>query len=195
MKEDATRRVWGLFDETGFFPSLCRHGFVLTVMDMVKSGELAKYGFAITNHLVRVFTDMGFNLGLGYDMGCKYGKQVQAHPILGPLAHKQGFYSLVGAFHSHTHNRACQLDHLTKYVEGVGCEDLEGCESFFSKSNALASSMRYSTIFHHQQSITTYLKHTDTYATYQGHCKCSSHRSGAIFLMYTFSSPLARKQI
>lgn len=40
MKEDVTARAWGMYDETGIFPALCRHGFVLVVVDMVKSGEL-----------------------------------------------------------------------------------------------------------------------------------------------------------
>ncbi|KAJ7891745.1 hypothetical protein B0H13DRAFT_1625863, partial [Mycena leptocephala] len=48
------------------------------------------------------------------------------------------------------------------YVDGVGLEDLEGCESFFSKSNALAAITRYATRFHRQQAITIYLKNTDT---------------------------------
>ncbi|KAJ7243703.1 hypothetical protein C8J57DRAFT_1438524 [Mycena rebaudengoi] len=170
MKEDVVGRAWGMFDETGFFPSLCRHGFVLIVADMVMSGELygGKYGFAITNHLIRIFAEMGLSLGLGYDIGCKFGKQIQVHPILGPLARSHAFRALVGAWHGHAHNCRCQLDHLAKYVEGVGREDLEGCESFFSKSNALAASTRYSTAFHRKQAITTYLKHTDTFDTYQG---------------------------
>jgi hypothetical protein len=40
MKEDVTARAYGMYDETGFLPALCRHGFVLKVVDMVKSGEL-----------------------------------------------------------------------------------------------------------------------------------------------------------
>jgi hypothetical protein len=40
MKEDVTSCAYGMYDETGFFPCLCRHGFVLIVVDMVKSGEL-----------------------------------------------------------------------------------------------------------------------------------------------------------
>jgi hypothetical protein len=54
------------------------------------------------------------------------------------------------------------------YVEGVGLEALETCESFFSKSNALAATTRYASRFHRQQAITTYLKHADTFDTYQG---------------------------
>jgi hypothetical protein len=40
MKEDITRKMWGIFDETGIFLALCRHGFSLVIADMVRSGEL-----------------------------------------------------------------------------------------------------------------------------------------------------------
>jgi hypothetical protein len=40
MKEDVTARSYGMYDETGFFPTLCRHGFIFKVVDMVKSREL-----------------------------------------------------------------------------------------------------------------------------------------------------------
>jgi hypothetical protein len=40
MKEDVTARTYGMYNETGFFPCLCRHSFLLVAVDMVKSGEL-----------------------------------------------------------------------------------------------------------------------------------------------------------
>jgi hypothetical protein len=40
MINDVTSKMWGIFDETGIFLSLCRHGFVMMVTDMVRSGEL-----------------------------------------------------------------------------------------------------------------------------------------------------------
>lgn len=40
MSKEATERAWGIFDETGIFLCLCRHGFVLAVLDMIRSGEL-----------------------------------------------------------------------------------------------------------------------------------------------------------
>lgn len=40
MTEELTSKMWGIFDETGVFLALCRHGFVLLVADMIKSGEL-----------------------------------------------------------------------------------------------------------------------------------------------------------
>ncbi|KAJ7065959.1 hypothetical protein B0H15DRAFT_807633 [Mycena belliarum] len=40
MKEHVTSKAWGMYEETGVFLSLCRHGFVLLIADMVRSGEL-----------------------------------------------------------------------------------------------------------------------------------------------------------
>ncbi|KAJ7866709.1 hypothetical protein B0H13DRAFT_2236793 [Mycena leptocephala] len=124
MKEDVTARAWGMYNETGIFPALCRHGFILVVVDMVKSGELAKYPFAVTAHLLRVLGEMAM---------------CHCHPVLGKLAAENSLRMLVGAFHGHGHGRYCQTKNLTTYVSGVGLESLEGCESYFSKSNALAS--------------------------------------------------------
>jgi hypothetical protein len=90
------------------------------------------------------------------------------HPALKDLACNKNFRALVGAFHGHGHNRLCGLDNLMTYVEGVRLEALETCESFFSKSNALAATTRYASRFHRRQAITTYLKHADTFNTYQG---------------------------
>jgi hypothetical protein len=40
MKTELTSKMWGVFEETGLFLALCRHGFVLLLEDMVHSGEL-----------------------------------------------------------------------------------------------------------------------------------------------------------
>ncbi|KAJ7885489.1 hypothetical protein B0H14DRAFT_3082271 [Mycena olivaceomarginata] len=162
LKEDMTSQMWGIFDETGVFLALCRHGFVLLLADMVRSGELAKYLLAIVDALLDAF---GPNIGGGYDIGCSFGKTINKSP-LGKKAQTNSFRCLVGSFHGHAHNRLCQLSFLATYVPGMGLEDLEGCERFFSKSNALARSTRYASIFHRRQTITTYLAHTDVYDTY-----------------------------
>ncbi|KAJ7915783.1 hypothetical protein B0H13DRAFT_2231808 [Mycena leptocephala] len=164
MRENITSRAYGMYDETGIFPALCRHGFVLVIVDMVKSGEMAKYPFAITAHLLRVLGEHAE----GYDIGCRYGKMVRMHPALSSLAADNNFRALVGSFHGHAHCRRCQLKFLAMYVKGMGLEDLEECESFFSKSNALTSTTRYASAFHRQQAITTYLAHSDTANAYQG---------------------------
>lgn len=40
MRNELTAKMWGVFHETGLFLALCRHGFVLMLADMVRSGEL-----------------------------------------------------------------------------------------------------------------------------------------------------------
>jgi len=74
---------------------------------------------------------------------------------------------LVGSFHGHAHNHLCQTNFLVTYVKGMGLKDLEGCECFFSKSNALASSICYASIFHQKQKIVEYMKHIDQFETSQ----------------------------
>ena len=37
---DSTKRMWAIFDEAGLFASACRHGLILWLVDMVRSGEL-----------------------------------------------------------------------------------------------------------------------------------------------------------
>ena len=122
----------------------------------------AKYPLAMTNTLLQAF---GSRMGIGYDIGCKFGSTI-SKSRLGALADELSLRLLVRAFHGHAHQRLCQLSHLTTYTKGLGLEDLEGCERFFSKSNALASSTRYATAFHRQQSIMEYLHHTDTFETF-----------------------------
>ncbi|KAJ7835428.1 hypothetical protein B0H13DRAFT_2240085 [Mycena leptocephala] len=145
MSEELTSRMWGIFDETGIFLCLCRHGFVLLVADMVRSGELAKYGLAITDALLDAF---GPDLGEGYDIGCEFETTIKNSPI-GDKARRLNLRALVGAFHGHA---------ITVY--------LEGCERFFSKSNALSRSTRYASVSHRRQSIATYMAHVDNFETY-----------------------------
>ncbi|KAJ7143092.1 hypothetical protein C8R43DRAFT_954234 [Mycena crocata] len=174
MVNDVTSKMWGIFDETGIFLALCRHGFVLVLADMIRSGELAKYPLAVVKELLDVF---GLDIGAGYDVGCHFGATV-ANSDLGDLAREKNLRCLVGSFHGHAHNRLCQLSFLATYVEGMGLEDLEGCERYFSRSNGLAKSCRYANRFHRQQEITTYAKHFDSFETYANLSKflCTNYR-------------------
>ncbi|KAF7377629.1 hypothetical protein MSAN_00185700 [Mycena sanguinolenta] len=148
LKEDMTSRMWGVFNETGVFLALCRHGFVLLLADMVRSGELVKYPLAVVEALLDMF---GPDVGDGYNIGCGFGKTLKKSP-LSKRAEELNFRTL--------------LPFLAMYVPGMGLEDLEGCERFFSKSNALARSTRYASVFHRRQAIATYLAHSDVYDAY-----------------------------
>ncbi|KAJ7872320.1 hypothetical protein B0H14DRAFT_3083643 [Mycena olivaceomarginata] len=180
MINDVTSKMWGIFDETGIFLALCRHGFVLVIADMIKSGELAKYPLAVVKELLDAF---GMKLGAGYDVGCHFQATV-ANSELADEAKEKKLKCLVGSFHGHAHNRLCQLRFLATYVEGMGLEDLEGCERFFSRSNGLAKSCRYASRFHRQQEITTYAKHFDSFETYANLSKflCNNYRQALTIL-------------
>ena len=168
MKTTLTSKMWGVFEETGLFLALCRHGFVLMMADMVRSGELSKYALAVVQKMMETF---GADLGLGYDIGCRFRTTLDNSP-LGPKARENNHRCLVGAFHGHAHNRLCQSQNLATYVTGLGLEDLEGNERFFSKSNSLASSTRHASTFHRRQAIANYAAYTDTFETYQNLSMC-----------------------
>ncbi|KAJ7439623.1 hypothetical protein B0H11DRAFT_1751794 [Mycena galericulata] len=162
LSETITSKMWGIFDETGVFISLCRHGFMLVLADMVRSGELAEYPLAIVDALLEAY---GPKIGNAYDINCGFETTVKNSP-LGPKALKYDLKWLIGAFHGHAHNRLCQLHYLANYVHGMGLEDMEGCERWFSGANALARSTRYATVFHRKQAIRTYTAHHDTFEVY-----------------------------
>lgn len=58
MSKEVSSRMWGVFDETGIFICLCRHGYVLTVADMVRSGEQCVVAF-----LYKYFILLNLNKG------------------------------------------------------------------------------------------------------------------------------------
>ncbi|KAJ7257434.1 hypothetical protein C8J57DRAFT_1235150 [Mycena rebaudengoi] len=103
--------------------------------------------------------------GVGYDIGCGFGTTARNSP-LGQKAKDLKMKTLVGAFHGHAHNRLCQLEYLANYVPGMGLEDLQGCERLFSKSNFLARSVQYASIFHRKQTIVSYMSHHDDFESY-----------------------------
>ncbi|KAJ3746941.1 hypothetical protein EV360DRAFT_76388, partial [Lentinula raphanica] len=94
LSESSTAKMWGVFEETGIFLSLCRHGFVLLIADMVRSGELAKYPLAIVNRLLDVF---GKDLGIGYDIGCGFKATIKKTPLQ-PKAKELGYTSWLERF-------------------------------------------------------------------------------------------------
>ena len=161
MVHNMLSRTWGIFDEMGMFVSICRHGFILIVADMVRSGELAKYPLAVVEYLLDHLPPC---IGGGYDCGCKFGTTLDRSP-LGALAREKGFRSLVGLFHGHAHNQLCQIQNLGTYVEGQGLEDLEGCERLFAKTNELAGTFRYGSSFHRRQVLQLYFEHLDSVDT------------------------------
>ena len=123
----------------------------------------AKYPLAVVEALLDAFGD---RIGCGYNIGCQFGNTLCLSEI-GKRATEQGFRCLVGLFYGHAHNCLCQLMFLATYVLGLGLEDLEGCERFFSKSNTLATTLRYMSVFHRRQDIARYIQHHNTFEVSQ----------------------------
>ncbi|KAG2137739.1 hypothetical protein BD769DRAFT_1291575, partial [Suillus cothurnatus] len=138
-----------VFEQTGIFISACRHGMIQTLVEMRRSGELAKYALATTNKVLDVY---GSNGVTGYDIGCSYQKTVDASSI-SVKAHSNHHRFIVNSFHGHAHNRRCQLRFHPLYQHGLGLEDLETCERVFSASNAVAPVIRHASYFHWLQFI------------------------------------------
>ncbi|KAH9952824.1 hypothetical protein BGW80DRAFT_1186765, partial [Lactifluus volemus] len=108
-----------------------------------------KYPLAMVDKLMEVH---GGNIACGYDIGCSFSKTLSSSS-LGPRAAELCFRLVVGSFHGHAHNRACQLDWHPHHVTGMGRADFEGCERIFASSNALAPGTRHASSFHRHQAI------------------------------------------
>ncbi|KAF8874791.1 hypothetical protein BD779DRAFT_1421837, partial [Infundibulicybe gibba] len=146
---EARKKMHALFAVAGIFLAVCRHGHVLAICDMIRSGELMKYPLAIVNRLFNVY---GANIGLGYDIMCAFIKTL-SRSSLGEKTVTFRLQGVVPSFHGHAHNRACQTHWHPMYMEGVGLEDFEECEQTFGRSNELAGNSRLSTPFHRHQNI------------------------------------------
>ncbi|KAH9885847.1 hypothetical protein C8Q73DRAFT_620026, partial [Cubamyces lactineus] len=151
------KRSWGIFDETGIFASACRHGLILWLVDMIRSGELAKYPLAIMAKVMEVLGDR--TLG-GFDIGCSFQETLKASS-LGPAFIKSGSRLCVNAFHGYAHNYRCQLHNHPNIVPGIGLEDLEVMERIFSASNHLAPIVRYASPYRRRVLIDAFFHHWD----------------------------------
>ncbi|KAJ7433566.1 hypothetical protein FB451DRAFT_1419631 [Mycena latifolia] len=146
---EARKKMFELFAVAGIFVAVCRHGHVLVMCDMIRSGELMKYPLAIVERLLNRY---GKDIGLGYDIMCAFFKTL-LRSSLGKRVVAMNLRGVVPAFHGYAHNRACQIGWHPLYVKGAGLEDFEECERTFGKSNHLASVTRLCVPFHRRQQI------------------------------------------
>ncbi|KAG1877267.1 hypothetical protein F4604DRAFT_1880502 [Suillus subluteus] len=130
-----------IYEITGIFAAACHHGIIEKICEMVRSGELAKYGLAIIDHLLQAH---GNDIGLAQDTGCAFSKTI-----------------CVNAFHGYAHSHLCQLRYHPLYRTGFRLSDLEVMERVFSMSNALARVIRYATRYHWRQAIDLHFQQWD----------------------------------
>ncbi|KAJ3831300.1 hypothetical protein F5878DRAFT_517426, partial [Lentinula raphanica] len=154
---DTQKRMWDVFDESGYFVSACRHGFILWVADMIRSGELAKYPLAMVAKALEILSPRWL---MAYDIGCSFDGTIRSSS-LGPEYEKQDCRTCVNSFHGYSHNAACQQKHHPLNIPGLGLEDLETLERFFSSSNQLASVTRYMSAYRRRVFIDMFLQQWD----------------------------------
>ncbi|KAI1781831.1 hypothetical protein LXA43DRAFT_977885 [Ganoderma leucocontextum] len=154
---DSNKKMWKMFDETGYVVCACRHGLVLWVVDMVRSGELAKYVLAL---LARILDHVPGRKLLGYDIGCVCEETVR-NSSLGDEFKKSGSRFCVNAFHGYSHSYNCQVKFHPTFIAGTGIEDLETLERLFSASNSLAPVTRYASRYRRKAFIHMFLQQWD----------------------------------
>ncbi|PPQ90198.1 hypothetical protein CVT25_001370, partial [Psilocybe cyanescens] len=164
---EARKKMFALFAIAGVFLSVCCHGHVLVICDMICSGELMKYLMAVIN---RLFDSYRGDIALGYDIMCAFVKTL-ANSSLKQRVIGMRLQGVVPAFHGHAHNRTCQCHWHPMYMDGVGLEDFEECERTFAKSNELAAVTRLATPYHRHQQIDEHFRFhdDDKYACTTGH--------------------------
>ncbi|EEB89648.1 hypothetical protein MPER_12233 [Moniliophthora perniciosa FA553] len=171
MKEAKTKKVFGAFDETGIFAALCRHRFVLKLLNMIRTGEQSKYFLSFLYNFLTATKDdrercgcpkPRGSLGVGYDIACHLVNLLM-RSLLGKMAEEEQVKLLVGILHRYGHKQLCQLDFLMIYILGAGNEDLEVCERFFSLTNGLAPVVRHSSHLHRRQAIHEFVYHLDNF--------------------------------
>ncbi|KZO98204.1 hypothetical protein CALVIDRAFT_479161 [Calocera viscosa TUFC12733] len=145
-------------DETGHFLTVCRHAFVLYSVDMIRSGELAKYPLA---SLDRCMDAIGPDIGFGYDIGCTHSTTV-FRSCIGDKAQERRLRFFVGAFHGYAHNRRCQLSYHPRLQTVAGLEDFETCEWIFSQQNHTARLFRHASSFHRHMTMHWFYRRWDS---------------------------------
>ncbi|KAF8161430.1 hypothetical protein B0H34DRAFT_781939 [Crassisporium funariophilum] len=152
---DEKKKMWNVFDELGLFALACRHGLILWIADLVRSGELP---LAVVGKALDV---LGERLLIGYDIGCLFGKTILSSCI-GEAFQRSKSRCCVNTFHGYLHSFDCQKQHHPNSIEGMGLEDLETLERVFSASNVLAGVTQYMSRYQRRVFIDLFFKQWDT---------------------------------
>jgi len=180
MKDDITKRMWAIFDETGVFLALCRHGFALVIATWSRVGN-CKSLFNPFCVLCLTFVLPERNILLLWWKKCwMYLEGILVVVLTLGVGLRQhsttAHWALVLASSTTRHWLALftvmpiDVSAIASpgYVhKGLGLEDLEGCERAFSKSNSLAAPLWYASVFHRIQSIAAYFKHNNNMEVFQ----------------------------
>ncbi|KAF9060672.1 hypothetical protein BDP27DRAFT_1429783 [Rhodocollybia butyracea] len=141
MDEKKTAKESSKFFENGWFVLLCCHMVMMLACDMVKSGELYQYPLV----LLAIYLSAE--------------KEERERNWEGPPEGKLG-----NAYDIHCSSRSifgAALSRRWLNGQGVGIEDGEVCERYFSISNGLAAITRHQSAFHRRQAISEFVYYQD----------------------------------
>ncbi|KAG1899824.1 uncharacterized protein F5891DRAFT_953159, partial [Suillus fuscotomentosus] len=113
--------MFSVFQKSGIFVTVCRHGFLLSICDMFFR---MKYLLVTINKLMDIFTKRFL---YSYDIKCTFHSILQCSS-LGPAVRNIGIEGVVPGFYGHVHNHLCQVQHHSKFMLGAGKEDFKTCE-------------------------------------------------------------------
>ncbi|KAG8708373.1 hypothetical protein FRC09_001286 [Ceratobasidium sp. 395] len=116
------KKTPSIFDKMSIFLACCRHSWVAVIVDMIRSGELAKYPLAIFDKLVAVHGD---HLVIAYDIACLFFKMLKRSKSLGKIFEISKSRLIVPVFHAWAHNRLCQISWHPVWQPSLGLEDFE----------------------------------------------------------------------
>ena len=102
--------------------------------------------------MARALKILGPRLLAGFDIGCSFSAMLD-YSSLGEQFKASLLRCCINTFHGYSHNYSCQAQNHPNNIEGMGLEDLEGMEQIFSRSNQLASVVRYASAYRRQQFI------------------------------------------
>lgn len=117
----------------------------------------AKLPLATVAMLLDLF---GEKILIGFDIGCVF-KTTLSNSSLGPKFKQSGSRVCVNAFHGYSHSYPCQVQNHPNVIEGIGIEDLETLERTFSKSNRLASVVRFASAYRRRTLIHMFFQQYD----------------------------------
>ncbi|GAA5977949.1 hypothetical protein JCM11641_004341 [Rhodosporidiobolus odoratus] len=131
--------------DTGLVGCVCRHDFLLKLVNLVKTGEKQYFAVSLLRWLTEIVDDKA-SIGVLYDIACNLSRHVVVRDLL-PLARTRlGFATSV--FHAYAHVLSCQVRYNPRYIERFGLSDGEGCERTWSFMRPLISLNRSASSSH-----------------------------------------------
>lgn len=117
------------FDDTGLVALVCRHDFVLWLVNMTSAGERQHYAFALIDKFFQ-HIPITWRAGILYDIGCQIHRSIYRWDFLTDIRDRIDF--AVSVFHAYQHLFACQMCYHPRKCKGFGFCDGESCERLWS---------------------------------------------------------------